>query len=129
MEILQKQIAYVEDRILKYAMQYRDGSISGTNKTISEVMSQNQQAFEYMLNKFAFITEQVEYFLSIVAEMEGHTDFENISVELKQSALEKYKIEKMTSEIGTMEADANVKNAQADATATQTTQAIPVVEE
>lgn len=110
-------------------MQYRDGSISGTNKTISEVMSQNQQAFEYMLNKFAFITEQVEYFLSIVAEMEGHTDFENISVELKQSALEKYKIEKMTSEIGTMEADANVKNAQADATATQTTQAIPVVEE
>lgn len=111
-DILNKQIAYIEDRILKYAMQYRDGSISGTNKTIAEVMSQNQQAFEWISNKNEHIKAQLTRFIEKVG-MLANIDTTSVDLEMMVSPLEKYKLDKMNADLQVVLADANSKNASA----------------
>lgn len=100
-------INYVEDKILKYSMQFREVGGGGTNKHNLEITSQNKEAYEYMLMKLDWRQKQLSQcmtlFQSLMATIvdESANDV-NVIIEIPE--LEKFKTDNMQAQVDNLKA-------------------------
>lgn len=119
-------INYVEDKILKYSMQFREVGSGGTNKHNLEIASENKQAFEYMLAKLDWRERQLGKAMTLFQGlMSTIVDEEpkDISVTIEIPELEKFKKENMQAQIDNLKAQTENQLGQArswEASAEQT---------
>lgn len=102
---LMQQIQYIEDKVLKYSMQFRETMSGSQNKHNLEVSMENQQAFEYMLNKIEFRQKQLTKFFKLVGAQLGIAT-DKLKVSLQVSELEQNKIDMMKATIRKLTAEA-----------------------
>lgn len=96
--IILQNIEFLEDKIFKFAMQYREQATSGTNKMNLEVALGNQQAYEYMTAKMEHRQEQLESFFQKLEP--------NVTVDMEIPELEDYRIRNMSAQVDLLEAQA-----------------------
>lgn len=118
-------INYVEDKILKYSMQFREVGSGGTNKHNLEIASENKQAFEYMLAKLDWrerqLTQCLNLFQSLVSFLDDGEGDVKVTIEVPE--LEKYKMDNMQAQVDNLKAQTENQLGQAkswEASAEQT---------
>lgn len=101
-------INFMEDKILKYSMQFREVGAGGNNKHNLEIATQNKQAFEYMLAKLDWrqrqLSEGLTYLQSLIADQVEGDSADTISVTISVPELEQFKVENMQAEVAFIEA-------------------------
>lgn len=109
-------INYIEDKILKYSMQFREVGAGGTNKHNLEIASQNKQAFEYMLAKLDWRQSQLTDALTNIQKLISEVideDAASISVVIEIPELEKFKVENMQAQVDNLKAQTDNQIGQA----------------